>query len=57
MVANDVTRPGVGFEHDTNQVTLIDVSGKAEDLPMMDKFEVAQRVLDRAVMMLAARRA
>lgn len=57
VVANDVTRPGVGFEHDTNQVTLIDVSGKAEDLPMMDKFEVAQRVLDRAVMMLAARRA
>lgn len=56
VVANDVTKPGVGFEHDTNQVTLIDVSGKSEELPMMEKFEVAQQVLDRAVLLLRARK-
>lgn len=56
VVANDVTKPGVGFEYDTNQVTLVDRNGKSEDLPMMNKFEVAQRVLDRAIVLLRDRK-
>jgi phosphopantothenoylcysteine decarboxylase/phosphopantothenate--cysteine ligase len=56
VVANDVTKPGVGFGYDTNQVTIVDASGRAEELPMMDKFEVAQKVLDRALPLLKARK-
>jgi phosphopantothenoylcysteine decarboxylase/phosphopantothenate--cysteine ligase len=47
IVANDVTAPGAGFAHDTNVVTLIDRSGKAEELPLMSKYDVSQRILDR----------
>ena len=48
IVANDVTRPGAGFDVDTNIVTLITKDGQ-ESLPMMSKAEVAQRILDRAL--------
>ena len=48
IVANDVTRPGAGFDVDTNIVTLITKDGQ-EALPMMRKAEVAQRILDRAL--------
>ena len=48
IVANDVTRPGAGFDVDTNIVTLITKDGQ-EALPIMSKAEVAQRILDRAL--------
>lgn len=48
IVANDVTRPGAGFDVDTNIVTLITKDGQ-EALPMMSKAQVAQRILDRAL--------
>ena len=48
IVANDVTRPGAGFDVDTNIVTLI-TKDRQEALPMMSKAEVAQRILDRAL--------
>ncbi len=48
IVANDVMRPGAGFDVDTNIVTLITKDGQ-EALPMMSKAEVAQRILDRAL--------
>lgn len=48
IVANDVTRPGAGFDVDTNIVTLITKDGQ-EALPMMSKAEVAQRILDRVL--------
>ena len=48
IVANDGTRPGAGFDVDTNIVTLITKDGQ-EALPMMSKAEVAQRILDRAL--------
>ncbi|RMH70616.1 MAG: bifunctional phosphopantothenoylcysteine decarboxylase/phosphopantothenate--cysteine ligase CoaBC [Gemmatimonadetes bacterium] len=49
IVANDASQPGAGFQTDTNIVTLIDRWGKVEHLPQMDKFEVAQRILERVV--------
>jgi len=52
MVANDVTAAGSGFGTDTNKVTIIDREGNAEDLPLMTKREVADKVLDRVVGML-----
>ncbi len=52
FVANDVTKAGSGFEVDTNRVTLIDKTGNVEELPLMSKREVADRVLDRVAKLL-----
>ena len=52
IVANDVAEPGSGFAVDTNHVTIVDGSG-AEDVPPGPKSEVAHRILDRIVAMLA----
>ena len=46
IVANDVTRPGAGFNADTNIVTLI-TRDSSEDLPMMSKRKVAEAILDK----------
>jgi len=46
VVANDVTAPGAGFEHDTNQVTLLFADGSAHELPMADKRTVAREIFD-----------
>ena len=48
IVANDVTAEGCGFGSDTNRVTLLDREGE-EDLPLMSKYDVSARVLDRVV--------
>ncbi|MFP4640721.1 MAG: bifunctional phosphopantothenoylcysteine decarboxylase/phosphopantothenate--cysteine ligase CoaBC [Dehalococcoidia bacterium] len=47
IVANDITASGSGFGSDTNKVTIINRAGETEDLPLMSKFEVANRILDR----------
>lgn len=54
IVANDVTKPGSGFGTDTNEVVLIDQRG-ATALPLLSKREVADRILDRVVDLLASR--
>jgi phosphopantothenoylcysteine decarboxylase/phosphopantothenate--cysteine ligase len=46
IVANDVTQPGAGFGTDTNRVTLLDRTGRCEALPLMSKYQVANRILD-----------
>ncbi len=56
MVANDITAADSGFGTDTNKVTIIDKQGNAEDLPLMTKREVADRVLDRVVGLLRPER-
>ena len=53
VVANDVAEPGSGFAVDTNHVHLVDHDGVA-DVPPGPKAEVAHRILDRVVAMLAA---
>ena len=53
IAANDVTATDAGFAVDTNVVTLIDAAGEVEELPVMSKYEVAQRILDRVVGLLA----
>ena len=47
IVANDVTRDGAGFQSDTNIVKILDREGKVEELPILEKIEVADRILDR----------
>jgi len=46
IVANDVAAPGVGFEHDTNQVVIIDAAGVEHDVALSDKRAIADAVLD-----------
>ncbi|PKN05713.1 MAG: bifunctional phosphopantothenoylcysteine decarboxylase/phosphopantothenate--cysteine ligase CoaBC [Deltaproteobacteria bacterium HGW-Deltaproteobacteria-9] len=48
IVANDVKQSGAGFQTDTNIVKILDRAGGIEELPLMDKMEVAARILDRA---------
>jgi phosphopantothenoylcysteine decarboxylase/phosphopantothenate--cysteine ligase len=47
IVANDITQAGAGFQAETNIVKILDRQGGAEDLPLMDKKRVADRILDR----------
>lgn len=53
IIANDITIPGSGIGSDKNQVVIIDRKGKAEKLPLLPKREVADRILDRVVKILA----
>ena len=52
IVANDITDKDSGFGSDTNRVTIMDKSGKIEELPLMSKREVADKILDRVVGLL-----
>ncbi|MBM3942985.1 MAG: bifunctional phosphopantothenoylcysteine decarboxylase/phosphopantothenate--cysteine ligase CoaBC [SAR202 cluster bacterium] len=54
MVANDITDPQSGFGSDTNKVTLIDKNLRAEELPVLTKYEVSQRILDRVSALILA---
>ncbi len=47
MVANDVSGEGSPFGSDNNKVLLLDSEGNVEDLPLMSKYEVGHRILDR----------
>ena len=47
LVANDISRTDAGFESDANAVTLISPGGEVEELPLLSKVEVAERLLDR----------
>jgi phosphopantothenoylcysteine decarboxylase/phosphopantothenate--cysteine ligase len=46
IVANDVTAPGAGFEHDTNHVVIIDADGTEREVPLADKRAIARAVFD-----------
>lgn len=48
IVVNDITKPGAGFNVDTNIVTLIGKNKKTE-LPIMYKSELANKILDELV--------
>ncbi|MDP2626830.1 MAG: bifunctional phosphopantothenoylcysteine decarboxylase/phosphopantothenate--cysteine ligase CoaBC [Candidatus Rokubacteria bacterium] len=54
LVANDVSRQGIGFESDDNEVLLLDRWGGAIELPRMRKLAVAGAILDRALALRAA---
>ena len=55
IVANDITEEGSGFGADTNRVALIDRELRVERLPLLSKYAVGHRILDRVVELLAAR--
>ena len=47
IVANDISAPGIGFQSDSNQVTIIDREESMENLPLKPKREIADLLLDR----------
>ena len=49
VVANDVSAPGTGFEHDTNAVLILSASGDRIEVPLTDKRAVARAVVDAIV--------
>ena len=47
IVANLLTQAGAGFQSDTNVVTIIGRDGTREELPLLGKLQVADRILDK----------
>ena len=45
IVANDVSKKGVGFGTDTNEVYIIDVEKNVTHLPLTDKEEIAKKLI------------
>ncbi|MDR4476750.1 MAG: bifunctional phosphopantothenoylcysteine decarboxylase/phosphopantothenate--cysteine ligase CoaBC [Nitrospira sp.] len=56
LVANDVSAAGSGFGSDTNRVVLLASDGEAEELPLLPKRDVADRILDRILTLQTGRR-
>jgi phosphopantothenoylcysteine decarboxylase/phosphopantothenate--cysteine ligase len=52
IAANDITAEEGGFGSDNNRVLLIDKEGGVEKLPLMTKYEVGHRILDRVAALL-----
>jgi phosphopantothenoylcysteine decarboxylase/phosphopantothenate--cysteine ligase len=52
LVANDISASDAGFEVDTNRVVILGKDGVKEELPLLSKAEVAQRVLEKVVELL-----
>ena len=46
IILNNALEPGAGFEVTTNRVTIIGKSGTPIELPLLDKRDVAERILD-----------
>ena len=46
IVANDVSRPGIGFDADHNAAVLVNRVGGTTELPRMPKRDMADRILD-----------
>jgi phosphopantothenoylcysteine decarboxylase/phosphopantothenate--cysteine ligase len=55
LVANDVSEAGSGFGTETNRVTILAADGGRDELPLLSKREVAERILDRVVAALDER--
>lgn len=49
IVANDITKPLAGFGSDTNQVLFLFSDGSTEQLPVMQKSDVAEKILQYLV--------
>ena len=55
IVANDVSASDAGFAVPTNRVTILDDSEGVEEFPLLSKYEVGMRILDRVVRLLDER--
>jgi phosphopantothenoylcysteine decarboxylase / phosphopantothenate---cysteine ligase len=46
IVVNDISQPGIGFDADANEVTIITTAGTEKVVPRTDKATIADAVLD-----------
>jgi phosphopantothenoylcysteine decarboxylase/phosphopantothenate--cysteine ligase len=53
IVANDISAPGIGFQSDSNQVTLINKHEEIEKLPLLPKMEIAHHLLNKVLASLS----
>jgi len=53
LVVNDVADPNAGFEHDTNEVTILERGGAEVTVELTTKRQVADAVFDRVIAHLA----
>jgi phosphopantothenoylcysteine decarboxylase / phosphopantothenate---cysteine ligase len=56
IVANDVTKKGAGFGSDDNQATII-TKEKTNELPLMSKNELSNKILDEIIELRSGKRA
>ena len=49
---NNPNEPGSGFGQDANRVTLIDRHENIEHLQLMEKWKVAQKILDKVALLI-----
>jgi len=49
LVVNDVSAPGVGFDHDTNAVSILGADGSSTEVALTSKDAVADAVLDSVI--------
>lgn len=56
IVANDVSKEGIGFGSDRNEVTIIDFSGRTKHVPEKSKEEIASIILDSIKRIIKKRR-
>lgn len=56
IVANSAVEEGAGFGVDTNRVTIISRNGEPEEIPLMQKTELADIILDRVENLLNGRK-
>ncbi len=54
IVANEVNTDASGFGKDTSKAALIGRDGKLDDLPLLTKAEVAERIMDRVAALIHA---
>jgi phosphopantothenoylcysteine decarboxylase/phosphopantothenate--cysteine ligase len=56
IVANDVSRPGIGFDSDFNQVLIIDRKGVVFESPTAGKHEISRLIMDRVEVLLGGKK-
>lgn len=54
IIANNIMNKQCGFGTDINKVTIIDSKGKVEELPLMTKRNVADKILDKVALLFKA---
>jgi phosphopantothenoylcysteine decarboxylase/phosphopantothenate--cysteine ligase len=54
LAVNDVSRAGIGFDANDNQVLLLDRWGGVSELPKMTKLQVADAIYDRLLLLRAS---
>jgi phosphopantothenoylcysteine decarboxylase/phosphopantothenate--cysteine ligase len=52
IVVNPANGPDSAFDSDMNHATIIDASGQTEEIPLVSKYVMADKILDRVVQLL-----